>query len=33
MALFLMVTEELADKMSRDPGYKRPAWMGVGSDA
>lgn len=25
--------KELAGKMSRDPNYKRPAWMGVGSDA
>jgi hypothetical protein len=23
--------KELADKMSRDPSYKRPMWMGAGS--
>lgn len=25
--------KEFANEMSRDPSYKRPAWMGVGSDA
>ena len=25
--------KEFTNKMSRDPSYKRPAWMGVGSDA